>query len=112
MFALQNNQRYDVELPQLRVAMVEPDVRVAKFDLSLELEEVDGHIAGTLEYNVDLFDADSMARMAGHYVRLLAAVVANPAKALAESSLFDEAAQQAWLRDARTPAPPDASARC
>jgi amino acid adenylation domain-containing protein len=47
----------------------------AKFDLDLELDDRLEGIHGRLVYNTDLFDAATVARIAGHWQRLLEAVV-------------------------------------
>ncbi len=61
------------------------DVRaggIAKFDLRLILAEDGGGLAGAVEYGTALFDAASAERMAGHFVVLLAAVVADAGRPL------------------------------
>ncbi|MEH1099580.1 amino acid adenylation domain-containing protein [Micromonospora sp. CPCC 205561] len=51
----------------------------AKFDLTLGLaEEADGSLSGGVDFPTALFDAATARRLAGHYRRLLAAVVADP----------------------------------
>ncbi|MBP1473179.1 amino acid adenylation domain-containing protein [Frateuria sp. MAH-13] len=79
MFVLQNNARRDVSLPGLEATLVEPEERVTPFDLTLEMDEgEDGTIGARLAYRTDLFDAATIARLAGHYRTLLEAVVAAP----------------------------------
>jgi len=52
----------------------------AKLDLELELDErPEGHITGRLIYDRDLFEKTSAVQMAGHWLRLLEAVVTDPA---------------------------------
>ncbi|MBO4207984.1 non-ribosomal peptide synthetase [Micromonospora echinofusca] len=52
---------------------------VAKYDLSLALAtRPDGSLVGRLEYATALFDPATVRRMVGHYLRLLAGVVADP----------------------------------
>jgi amino acid adenylation domain-containing protein len=75
-------------LPGLEAAPVEVDSGVAKFDLSLALsniaEKSASEIAGALEYNTDLFDAATAARLAGHLRTLIAAFAAGPDRPVAE----------------------------
>ncbi|MGI5150977.1 amino acid adenylation domain-containing protein [Plantactinospora sp. CA-294935] len=52
--------------------------RTAQFDLSLHLAEVDGGLAGSLTYRTALFDAETIARIAGHLEALLSAAVEAP----------------------------------
>jgi amino acid adenylation domain-containing protein len=54
-------------------------VGATKLDLELELDErPEGHIAGRLIYDRDLFEAATATRMAEHFSRLLGAVAADP----------------------------------
>ena len=55
--------------------------KTAKFDLTLFLTDKPEGIAGLLSYNTDLFDAERMERLAGHFVNLLEGAVSNPAVA-------------------------------
>ncbi|HEY0607750.1 MAG TPA: amino acid adenylation domain-containing protein, partial [Herpetosiphonaceae bacterium] len=78
MFTLQNTPRTTIELPELRVESVSLDSHTAKFDLSLALNEVPDGLQGAIEYATDLFDAETIARLAGQFQQLLAAIVADP----------------------------------
>jgi amino acid adenylation domain-containing protein len=61
------------------------------FDLTLTLEEMEGRVAGFFEYNMDLFDAVRMMRMAGHFSTLLAAIAGDPDRRLSELPLLASA---------------------
>ena len=52
----------------------------AKFELTLALEESAAGILGELEYNSDLFDTTTMARLLAHFERLLEGAVEDPAR--------------------------------
>jgi amino acid adenylation domain-containing protein len=55
----------------------------AKLDLELELDErPEGHLAGRLIYDRDLFEPMTAARMAEHWQHLINAVVADPTLAI------------------------------
>ncbi|MBW4636379.1 MAG: AMP-binding protein [Iphinoe sp. HA4291-MV1] len=69
----------------------------AKFDLTLELDSRPQGIIGRLEYNTDLFDADTITRMAGHFQTLLTGIVANPHQPISELPLLSEPEQQQLL---------------
>ncbi|MFC5288467.1 amino acid adenylation domain-containing protein [Actinokineospora guangxiensis] len=47
-------------------------------DLTLNLAEADGALAGSLEYNPDLFDADTIAELAERFTTLLGDAVTRP----------------------------------
>jgi amino acid adenylation domain-containing protein len=63
----------DLELESLAL-----EQRIAQFDLTLTIAEVASELAGSLEYNTDLFDADTINRMTGHLQTLLEEIVTNP----------------------------------
>jgi amino acid adenylation domain-containing protein len=56
--------------------------QTAKFDLTLLIKENDGTLGALFEYNTDLFDDDTIKRMADHWQVLLASIVANPAQSI------------------------------
>ncbi|MFD0904252.1 amino acid adenylation domain-containing protein, partial [Actinomadura sediminis] len=78
MLTLQNNPEASVELPGLAVAVEPVDAGVAKFDLEFLLEDArdgSGALAGTIEYALDLFDRETVERLAGWYRRVLETAV-------------------------------------
>jgi non-ribosomal peptide synthetase component F len=62
----------------------------AKFDLSLLLVQLQEELRGTLCYNADLFDAETIDRMALHFQRLLESIVANPDERISQLPLLGE----------------------
>jgi amino acid adenylation domain-containing protein len=80
MFVLQNaaDRNRSLELPGLEVKPVGVDNRSAMYDLTINLSEARGRIIGALTYNVDLFDEQTIRRLASHFEQLLEAMVANP----------------------------------
>ena len=73
-------QREDQELPPLPFSIESLDFYggVAKFDLDLSLVERAGEVTGTLEYDAELFDDDTIRRMLGHLDELMRDAVARP----------------------------------
>jgi amino acid adenylation domain-containing protein/non-ribosomal peptide synthase protein (TIGR01720 family) len=66
--------------------------REVPFDLTLTLsEEADGGLAAGLDYSADLFDGTTALRTAERFERLLAALVADPARPVDELPLLGEA---------------------
>ncbi|OZM73586.1 non-ribosomal peptide synthetase [Amycolatopsis antarctica] len=66
----------------------------ALFDLGFEFTERDGELSGRIEYNTDLFDADTARRMAEHLLVLLDGIVADPARPVAELPLLSAAERE------------------
>ena len=75
MFVLQNATAETLRLPGLEASEVTGGDETAKFDLTLGLAEIDGELQGSLQYNVDLFDAATIERLVQHYQLLLEGVV-------------------------------------
>src|SRR6185369_6362493 len=87
------------ELGELEVSALAVGSETAKFDLSLSFVETERGLEGSLNYNVGLFTAETMARLAGHLTTLLTAIVAAPEQRIGELPLLTaaEAAQlQSW----------------
>ena len=90
MFTLQNTPMPALELPDLKLRPLEFESRTAKFDLELMVEDVEDGMRGLLEYNTDLFDAATMARMLGHFRVILEVIAADPERRLSEVPLLSE----------------------
>ncbi|HEU0077710.1 MAG TPA: amino acid adenylation domain-containing protein, partial [Longimicrobiaceae bacterium] len=73
--------------------------RVAKFDLDLVLQESGEALAGALVYRSALFDAATMARLAGHLETVLAEMAADPGRRLSGLSLLRGAERARVLED-------------
>ncbi|MDM8558776.1 amino acid adenylation domain-containing protein [Candidatus Parabeggiatoa sp. HSG14] len=99
MFSLENTQNNDLELSGLTVTPVVLEDTIAKFDLSLELTETDSRLTGGFEYNTDLFEWATIARIFGHFQTLLMGIVENPLKPIHQLPLLTTTEHQqlkAW----------------
>ena len=93
--------------PGLQVRRIDLEERAAPFELILEtFEHEDGGIRAAFRYAAELFEPGTIARLAGHYQRVLEALAAEPSGALGELELLD-AVEHAEL--ARCGAPSDDS---
>ncbi|MYS82707.1 non-ribosomal peptide synthetase/MFS transporter [Embleya scabrispora] len=88
-FALQNYERGERGFTGLGHDWFSGDSRVTRFDLSLFVFEAGTGMNGLLTYNTDLFDASTVARLAGHLTTLLRAVVADPHTPLSRIDLLE-----------------------
>jgi amino acid adenylation domain-containing protein len=70
---------------------IETGAAPAPFDLSLELDEGLEVFTGRFKYNIDLFDAATIARMERHWQTLLEGIVAAPDQRIAKLPLLSEA---------------------
>jgi amino acid adenylation domain-containing protein/non-ribosomal peptide synthase protein (TIGR01720 family) len=109
MAALQNAPQPSLALPGLTISHWEVEIRTARFDLVVDMEE-ERRWSGSLEYATDLFDAATVERMIGHFERLLAAAVETPGRPLAELPLLTPAeSQQLAVEWSDSAAPPPAA---
>jgi amino acid adenylation domain-containing protein len=93
MFALQNDPLPTRELSGLALEPVEIETGTAKFDLTLYMLERELGLQGVIEYNTDLFEAATIARMTGHFRTLLEDIVANPDGRISRLTLLTEEEQ-------------------
>ncbi|MEH2172557.1 amino acid adenylation domain-containing protein [Nostoc sp.] len=97
MFVLQNAPMSEIELAGLTISSLPIQSAVAKFDLTLSLQNTATGLVGLWEYNADLFDAATIERMSGHFQTLLEGIVANPQERISQLPLLTEVEQQQLL---------------
>ncbi|HSK77096.1 MAG TPA: amino acid adenylation domain-containing protein [Thermoanaerobaculia bacterium] len=90
MFSLQNTPLGALELPGLALEPLELGETLAKFDVTLALSETRGEIAGSVEYNTDLFDRSTIARLAEHLSVLLESIAGDPARRISDLHLLTD----------------------
>ena len=78
MFVLQNQSWESEYFKDLDVSNHQLDVRTAKFDLALSMQEIDDGLLGHFEYNTALFDEATITRMLENFGILLESIVARP----------------------------------
>ena len=69
----------------------------SQYDLLLEMVEEESGLLGYLKYNTDLFDEQTIARIAGNFETLLEKIVTNPEQRVGELLLLSETEQQQLL---------------
>jgi amino acid adenylation domain-containing protein len=94
-----------LDLPGL-AATARPISRdTAVYDLVLTLEERQGSFEGVLDYNSDLYDAATAARLLTHFERLLTGILDDDGQPLGRLPLLPEVERHHLLAE-RLPAPP------
>jgi len=99
MLAVQNVPMADFRLQDVSAVSLTMNNSVAQFDLSLFVDERDGKLLGSFEYSTDLFDAGTIARMAGHLQMLLAGAVGSPELPVSQLPLLPETETRQLLDD-------------
>ncbi|HEY7768639.1 condensation domain-containing protein, partial [Longimicrobium sp.] len=91
MFVLQNNERGDLRMGGLEVEpLAAGGGETPKFDLMLALSEGEQGFAGSLAFRADLWERATLERMAGHFARLVEAVVSDVSRPVADVAFLGE----------------------
>ncbi len=112
MILLQNNEREEqggaaIQADGLQVSMYGAEESVvSKFDLLFSFMETAGTIAMGIEYNSDLYAPATIERIAGHFERLLKALLEQPDTAIGSLPFMDDAERHLMLDDFNCTAQP------
>jgi amino acid adenylation domain-containing protein len=99
LFQLRNIPNDALKVQGLRMDEFEFDTGVTQLDLALDMVDKPEGLSCVLMYNADLFNADTIKRMDGHFQTLLTSIVENPAQLIHELPLLTAAEYQqlkAW----------------
>jgi amino acid adenylation domain-containing protein len=77
-FEMQEGITRVLELPGLTLTPMESDHKVVRHDLHLSMWEREQTLIGALQYNIDLFSAGAIGRIAGDFVALLEMIAEEP----------------------------------
>jgi aspartate racemase len=78
----------DVDQPGWDITCIDVETGATKFELCLVLDDRPDGLLCRFIYNTDLFDADVIERMAGHWQTLLQSIVANPGQEISKLPLL------------------------
>ncbi|HEU5227168.1 MAG TPA: amino acid adenylation domain-containing protein [Ktedonobacteraceae bacterium] len=99
MFMLQNVPLPATEIADLRLSALDIDNGATQFDLTLVVNETDQHLTGFVEYNVDLFEAETVKRLIEHWQSILSTAARDCTCQIADLPLMTEAERRslnAW----------------
>ncbi|OSX98878.1 non-ribosomal peptide synthetase [Bacillus mycoides] len=99
MFTLQNINQERLDLSGRSIEMVESNMSIVKFDLSLTAYEVEEGLFVSFEYNTDLFDSSTVARMAGHFENWLNEIAYHPDESYTKLSMLSDTEQKQLLEE-------------
>lgn len=90
-----NNEYVEQELfPGVSSEEIEVGTGTSKFDLTFVTKETAHGLSAVVEYNSDLFDKARIARMLGHFERLLESIAADAAQKISALDFLTEAERQ------------------
>ncbi len=94
-FTFDNTPQERAELPGLKLSLVETNLETTRHNLVLALTETPSGLTGSFQYNADLFNASTVARMVAHYELLLRSIIDDPEARVSElRAILDEADSQ------------------
>ncbi|NOY60222.1 MAG: amino acid adenylation domain-containing protein [Calditrichaeota bacterium] len=97
LFVLQNAPKGQLELPGVKLSLLNTQIGSVKFDLTLTFEEDAETISGLLGYNTDLFNGETVKSLINHFQQLLQAVIRNAEQPIDEILLLNEQEKQSLL---------------
>ena len=80
MLVLQNRQ----SVTDQRIQPFPLETNTSKFDLTLELTETEGGLAGAIEYSTSLYKPTTVERMSEHFSAICESIIESPAKPIIE----------------------------
>ena len=95
-FAMQNTPLPEVDLNGLRLGYLKREPE-ASFDLTMAITQTATGLVSSLVYNVDLFEAGTIRRMANHWLNLTKALIENPDRHIGELTFLDASEQEQIL---------------
>ncbi|TLW90608.1 amino acid adenylation domain-containing protein [Saccharomonospora piscinae] len=109
LIVLQNTGMALPDLPDLRVSEFRMPCLAAAFDITFDFAERDGGIDLSVEYNTDLFDLDTVERLAEGLTLLLQRVAVAPSETVEALPILTETDRARLLdwNDTTVPRPPD-----
>ncbi|MCY8264769.1 non-ribosomal peptide synthetase [Bacillus inaquosorum] len=97
MLVLQSSEDFQFEVPGLSISSVTPKHDISKFDLTLHAEEHSGGIHCRFEYSTALFEEETIARWASHFIELVKSVTADTKMRISEMQLLPAAERNLLL---------------
>jgi aspartate racemase len=97
MFALQNVPPPALEFSNLTMEPVEIGSGTSKFDLMVSMSDTKAGLQGWIEYSTDLFEADTISRMARHFQTLVDGIVTDPEQRISRLPMLTQAERRQSL---------------
>ncbi len=97
IFALQNAPQGAIGDGGLEISAVETARTIARFDLEFHLWEFEQGLNGKLIYSTELFEAETIERMLGHFQTVLESMVADPQQRVGDCELMLAAEKEQLL---------------
>jgi iturin family lipopeptide synthetase B len=90
MFALQNMDFPEVEIPGLKLSPYEHKSRISKFDLELSAVEAEGKLLFSYEYCTKLFKQETIEKFVFFYKKIISSILDNPYKKISQIEIISD----------------------
>jgi amino acid adenylation domain-containing protein len=80
----------ELQVDNLELSILPQPSVSAKYDLQLHIDTHEEGFSGTIEFNTDLFNRESIERISRHYTALLQAIINSPNNKIADLSFLSE----------------------
>jgi amino acid adenylation domain-containing protein len=108
-FTLDNTPQQSIQLTRLELSVLDVELETTPFNLVLAMTDTGPGLVGSFQYNTEVFEGATIARLLRHFEMLLSAVAERPdarlselREALAAGEQQRQAARQRNLREARS----------
>lgn len=91
MLVFQNYDQNELVIPGLKLTSYDDGLKTSKFDLTLEVTELDDDLLLNLEYCTELFEENTIKRFIGYFQRIVAELTENPDKKLSRINILTDA---------------------
>ena len=97
MFIYQNNGNRNINFNEINSSYYIPDIKISKFDLSLEIIPEDNSFNLSFEYSTSLFNKDFIKNLSNHYINIINIILENIDINICDINMLSEAEQNKIL---------------
>ncbi|MFZ1289538.1 MAG: amino acid adenylation domain-containing protein [Melioribacteraceae bacterium] len=90
MFVYQNLPKSDNQLSDLEIIPFDMESQQINYEIVFTLQENDGEIKGSVDFNTDLFEKDTIERFVQNYKLLIRKIVGKPDEILRDKSILSD----------------------
>nr|MCH9660338.1 amino acid adenylation domain-containing protein [Bacteroidota bacterium] len=103
ILSLENIPEYpDLSLGDIKMEAKTPQNELSKYDFSINAVERNGQISISFDYCTDLFNSDTVERMANHFINLSRNIVKSPDSSIGTYQILSEEEQYELLENFNT----------
>ncbi len=102
MFDYQESPLKNIKLEDISFEIINPEMKITKFELLLILEESPAGVTGVFEFNTDLYNRKTIKRFADSYLELLKSISVSPEKPIDKLSILNKTEEERLIKKMNT----------